>query len=461
MKKLAKIFLSMLCAVAFVVPVLTACGETDDDPKDKPTDKPAEVVDYVESLKLDRYSDTKKVEVTVRLFVDGDTTHFDPVDASSDFSATQGYIKARYLAINTPESTGKIEEWGKGASKFTRSKLESAESIIVESNDDKWNLDSTGNRYLLWIWYKPQGATEYRNLNVEILQNGYAIASSTSSGRYGAVASKALEQAKQQKLHVFSGEKDPDFFYGDAIPLTMIELRCHIADYDGQKVMVEGVITSQYANSVYAEDYDADEDIYCGISVYYGNGASGDLLHILSIGNRVSIVGTVNYYEAGDTYQISGVSYNAFKPDAPTNSQLISEGNAGAYTEIDASKLYDEIEVKFENEKEDGTIEIEKAKLLRGEALMSTSVSLNNLQVLEIYTTNNGGDSDGAMSITCQTADGTQIVVRTAVLKDENGKIVTADAFDGKTIHVKGIVDKYKDKYQVFCYVRSQITVAD
>ncbi|MDE5547883.1 MAG: thermonuclease family protein [Clostridia bacterium] len=465
MKKFAKILVSLLCAAIFAVPALTACDNGNDDKtpttNTPPDNTPTEAVDYVSQLKFNKNSDTKKAEVTVRLYVDGDTTHFDPVGGSSEFSDTQGYIKARYLAINTPESTGKIEEWGKAASKFTRSKLESAESIYIESDDSNWNLDSTGGRYLLWIWYKPQGASEYRNLNVEILQEGYALASATASGRYGSVATQALEQARKQKLHVYSGEKDPDFYYGDAIPLTMKELRCHIAEYDGTKVAVEGVIVGMHSNTAYVEDYDEDEGICFGISVYYGATASGDILGMSKIGNRVRYVGTVSYYEAGGTYQISGVSYNAFKPELTTNSKLISEGHESTLAEIDVTKLNDNLTINFETEKDDNTVEVEEVTIKLGEAMMSTSVALNDLEVLEVYTTDNGGNSDGAMSLTCQTKGGATIVVRTAVLKAKNGKTVTADAFDGKTISVKGIIDKFKNTYQVFCYSMSQITIAD
>ena len=96
-----------------------------------------EFVDFVEQLKLDMDSSTAKMEVTVKLFVDGDTTHFNvPREVSAD-----GILKARYIAVNTPESTGQIEEWGKKASNFTKEKLQNAESIIIESDDGNWNLE--------------------------------------------------------------------------------------------------------------------------------------------------------------------------------------------------------------------------------------------------------------------------------------------------------------------------------
>ncbi|MDE6676588.1 MAG: thermonuclease family protein, partial [Clostridia bacterium] len=258
MKKISKLFISILTVTVLALPMLcTACGGNDDSDKNG-----KDPVDYVSSLTLDLTSNTKKQEVTVRNYIDGDTTHFDPVKNSTltgynaaDFAETQGYIKARYLAINTPESTGKIEPWGKKASNFTRSKLENAQSIIVESDDDKWNIDSTGERYTLWIWYQPKGETEtaYRNLNVEILQEGLALPSSVVNNRYGTIASNAVMQANDLGLYVHSDEKDPDYPYGAATPVTLKELRCNIADYDGQKVKVEGVVTSEYSNSVYIE----------------------------------------------------------------------------------------------------------------------------------------------------------------------------------------------------------------
>ena len=124
-----------------------------------------EWVDYAGSLTLDLNSETVKEKVTVKAFVDGDTTHF---NASTSFSAG-GLLKARYLAVNTPESTGKIEEYGKAASNFTRQRLENAAEILVESEDGNWNADSTGDRYLVWVWYKNPDSATWRTLNVELL----------------------------------------------------------------------------------------------------------------------------------------------------------------------------------------------------------------------------------------------------------------------------------------------------
>ena len=126
----------LIVSIVFVLCVLltcfVACGDKDG----------GKMVDYVSQLKLDMNSTSLKKVVTIKNYVDGDTTHF-----WADVDST-GVVKARYLAINTPESTGRIEEYGKQASKFTKEKLKNATSILIESDDDKWNTDANG-RYLV------------------------------------------------------------------------------------------------------------------------------------------------------------------------------------------------------------------------------------------------------------------------------------------------------------------------
>ena len=155
------------------------------------------------------------------------------------------------------------------------------------------NRDWTDSRYLVWVWYKESEDGEYRNLNLEILQNGLAVASSTGNNRYGSVCLSALAQARAEKLNVYSGEKDPDFYYGDAVELTLREMRLNVSDYTNTKVAFEGVITRNDGRSVYIEDYDSDSGLYFGMTVYYGSGLSGAGPSIICVGNRARIAGTV------------------------------------------------------------------------------------------------------------------------------------------------------------------------
>lgn len=425
-----------------------------------------EEIDYAGSVSLDMSSETQKLEVEVKLFIDGDTTHFYlPTGANVD-KTTDGVLKARYLAINTPESTGKIEKWGKQASNYTRAALESAESIIVETDGATWEVDSTGSRHLVWVWYKPQGASEYRNLNIEILQQGLAIASNSAQNRYGSICMSAIAQAKALKLHVYSKEKDPLFYEGNAIELDLKELRLNIAQYEGISVAFEGVVAyNSSEDGVYVESYDEETDVCYGMYVYYGATASGDIIEILSVGNKVRIVGTVSYWEAGGTYQVAGLSYRAMRPNDPSNTILLDPDNkydpAHVETTVDTFFGKKTVDITVEGENEEPVTE---SKEFDYAALaIHSSISMKGLKVKSIYTTPSG-DSKGAMTLTCE-VDGKEITVRTIVLLDENGDVVTKDRFLNKTIDVQGIIDYYKptgsDKgtYQIKALTLNDITI--
>ncbi len=407
----------------------------------------AEMRDYASELTLDMDSESLKQTVTVKSYVDGDTVHFNVPEAIDE----TGVLKARFLAVNTPESTGKIEEYGKAASEYTREKLSSASSIIIESDDEHWNLDSTGGRYLVWVWYRQDDSAPYRSLNLELLQNGLAAASSTASNRYGEVCMAALNQARDMKLKLYSGQPDPDFFYGDAIELSLKELRCNIEDYVGSKVAFTGIVSKHSGNGVYIEAHDEETEMYNGIYVYYGFNLSGTGLDILSPGNEVRIVGILSYYEGNDSYQISGVSYRAAKPDNPDNLQKLSDGHEAAYLPVTADTLYNgKVSVEAEGE----VMEFDFAELAK-----DTTVSMENLRVNSIRTTTNKDSSSyGAMTLKCE-SDGIPVTIRTEVLRDDNNKIIGEDVYSGKTIDVKGIVDCYKGEYQIKVFSPNDITI--
>lgn len=452
MKKLFSI-LSIILIIAMLACVLIAC----DDGDDKGNNGGTEHIDYVSQLKLDLNSETAKfVDVTVYNYVDGDTTHFNVTDKTN---FPNGVLKARYLAINTPESTGKIEAYGHKASRFTKEKLKNAVSIVIEADGSSWEADSTGSRYLTWVWYKPSEGAEYRNLNVEILQEGLAVGSNTANNRYGEIAFAALNQAKAEKLNCHSGVADPELYVGDAIPVSLQELRCNITEYNNKKVAVEGIVARNDGNNgIYLESEEAFETgLHSGIYCYCGFNLSGKGLEILSVGNRVKVVGTVQYYETGGTYQIADMSYRQMKPNDPNNLQrLDDETYEPAYQSIDADKFANNGTVYYEYEDEDGahTMSVKYA-----EYIMDTTVSLENLKVTKVYTTINSESSAGAMTLTCTVGSQT-ITVRTNVLYDANGNLITADAYKGKTISVKGVV-AYYNGYQVKVLTAKDITVLD
>lgn len=451
-----KQFRILLIYLIFGCFILTGCGkqdlpttpETDVESVEPSKDVEIEIVDHAGSVKLNMNSSTIKQEVTVKTFVDGDTTHFNvPESVMPD-----GIFKARYLAINTPESTGKIEEYGKAASNFTKEKLSAATSIIIESETGSWDPDSTGGRYLVWVWYKTEDMTEYRNLNIEILQNGLALANSAGRNQYGDTCQAAIAQAKYQKLNLYSGQKDPDFYYGEAVEMTLKELRANIENYKDMKVAFSGIVSANSGTQgIYVEDYDPETDMYYGIYIYYGHNLSGTGLDILTVGNEVRIVGSVQYYEGGDSWQVSDLTYRMMKPDDPNNIQKLSEGHSASFKLTDAQTFVSS----------EVTVQLEEAEVTLPYAQMAlgTSVEMKGLRVVDVYTTENpDSSSDGAMTLTCE-RDGVVVTVRTIVLLDEEGKRITADAYEGKIIDVKGIVDSFDGEYQIKVFSAKNITI--
>jgi hypothetical protein len=207
------------------------------------------------------------------------------------------------------------------------------------------------------------------------------------------------------------------------------------------------------SGSIIVEEYDAENNMYYGMTIYYGtSGLIGAGLQMLEIGNELRIVGIVSYWETGGVFQVADLKYNARNKEDPRNIKILSKGNEPGFFEVDAKTFTSTIDVVLEEE----TKTFDYAGLV-----LNTSISMKNLKVDSVYTTAQG-DSKGAMTLHCTAEDGTKIDLRTTVLyeKDENGKqvLVTADKFEGKTIDVKGFVDYFDGDYQIEIYLMDHVT---
>jgi DNA/RNA endonuclease YhcR with UshA esterase domain len=140
------------------------------------------------------------------------------------------------------------------------------------------------------------------------------------------------------------------------------------------------------------------------------------------------------------------------KPDDPSNIQKISDGHSPAYALTDANT--------FVNGKVNVVGEEETRTYDYAALVMNTSVKMENLTVVDIYTTTaEDSSSKGAMTLTCESPDGTVVTVRTAVLRDGAGELITEDAYSGKTIDVRGIVDYFDGEYQIKVLTANDITI--
>jgi len=195
-----------------MLPVLTAC--------------PAQEVDYVSQCKLESsisytqntFLDNGIGEVTLKATVDGDTAHFYQKEVDESKISSKGFgrvVKVRFYGIDTPESTGKIEPFGKMASEFTKTKLLNAKTIVLSIDLDKIgqsaDFDSTGSRYVGFVWVSekencPQN--ELQLLNLWVVQEGYSNAKSIVQSPIGHYFIDADMQA--QKLHKGMWNTDPN-----------------------------------------------------------------------------------------------------------------------------------------------------------------------------------------------------------------------------------------------------------
>jgi len=171
-------------------------------------------------------------EVSLRGCTDGDTASFTGVGA------------VRYLNIDTPESTGVVEEWGIAASDHMCEMLSEADTIVVESepNPQVGKYDSTGTRTLGYVW------ADGRLTNLEMIERGYSKVSSAPLSQYGDLMQIANQNAANLglKLH---GEDDPSFD-PTQIEVMIEELVNNPSEYEDHFVNIEGWVTSYGGNNL-------------------------------------------------------------------------------------------------------------------------------------------------------------------------------------------------------------------
>ena len=310
MKK-SSLFISLLCAGGILLSA-SACGGKKPSSNVSSSSQgnssvshykgDADWVDYANngSVKLgldyvgkDFYKDGVG-QFTLKTAIDGDTAHFTPLIDTTN----QGTMKARFFGIDTPESTGKVQEWGKPASNFTKEKLLEANAngtIVVSSAQDGYgtpNPDSTGSRYVSLVWInltkKNAAYNELTLLNLWIVQEGLSWVKNVGSmPQYEDTFFAAQNQAEVYKLCLFSDEPDPYFNYGDYEDASLLDIKKEIAatladsehenEYNNKKIRFRGTVAGFSNNILYLQDYvlyDNDDPSkggeYCGINIFVG-----------------------------------------------------------------------------------------------------------------------------------------------------------------------------------------------
>ena len=226
-------------------------------------------------------------EVTYNQGVDGDTTIF---------RLNGKNITTRYLGINTPESTYRVDPWGFKASKFTKSILNTATTIVLVAEGER--QDSNG-RYLAWVWYRTSDTADFRLLNLEIVENAYSVnqASGTSFER---TFNDAAQTVSKLRYRVW-GEVDQDYdasTIGESLTIKEIRERYATLDknlqesYQGKVIRTTGIVVKDENKiSGYLEYYDPETELTYNVYVYGGFSQT-----ILQEGREVYVQGRIGYY---------------------------------------------------------------------------------------------------------------------------------------------------------------------
>ncbi len=113
-------------------------------------------------------------EVTLKNCIDGDTAKFEYPQIIYD--AIPGFSNnTRFLNMDTEETYGTPEEWGKPGSNYTCDLLTSAESIVLQTDPNDGLIDNEDYRRLLsWIWIQLPEEEEYFLLNYMVVIQGLA-----------------------------------------------------------------------------------------------------------------------------------------------------------------------------------------------------------------------------------------------------------------------------------------------
>ena len=229
-------------------------------------------------------------QVTPQYYIDGDTVHF-----TLDDSSNRELIKARFYGVDTPESTGAVEPWGKAASDFTKKTISNAYengTVVISSlsitEDKAPSFDSNG-RYLCLIWVnetvKDADYDQLYLLNLMLVQNGYSQTEKLDEfPEFKETFLAAEAQARDNKLVMFSGKDDPDYNYGDYQDVSLVDLKnevvktledpTYVNKYENAKVRIRGTVAGFTNHILYLQVAIEDEDTgkieYAGINIFTG-----------------------------------------------------------------------------------------------------------------------------------------------------------------------------------------------
>lgn len=411
-------------------------------------------VDYTEEAKLLLDYENKVfvrdgiAKATLKTPIDGDTAHFYTQNGSESET-----IKARFFGIDTPESTGAVQPYGKGASNFTKHILEEAQengTIVISAPTDEYkapSFDSTGTRYVTCVWVntekKDAPFNELKLLNLMLVQEGWSNVKNVSDmPRLSPIFYKAEEQAMNLKLNLFSGEPDPLFNYGDYRDISLLDVKREIVAcldnpnrenaFTNVNIRITGVVTGYANNILYLQDYFSRED---GGQYEYGEYAGINFFTSMSSiptkyttrGAYISVCGVTTDGLFG--FQVSGGSFPVRSKDENDAKVIIKHEDNNDPTDIEHyCKVFEMAPRELKGDK-------------FKEVLYSPITLTENVTVVEAY-------MDDSKKITLTLSDSSGAVLPFQVYiafnyKNQYGAIYSDSDFVGKKFKVNNAVLAY------------------
>ena len=443
-------------------------------------------------------------EVTLTSVTDGDTVNF--VNGRVDAKTSSENSKAlRFLGVNTPESTARIEPWGVKASKFTKSVLWDAKnnkqkvySVVLQNDYSVWGVKEGNDRYLGFLWYKVNEDSPYRLLNLEIIEQCYSINELHEFSTFCPYLDsfeQAYIDARKSGLRV-NGEKDPGYDYTNSIvDVSIRDIRENYENFgisessgtagSGIRLRVTAVIvmftgdnivirdvTNPYPNGEYASIY-----VFSSITVkeIAAGHAVGEIITFVcrattyNANIQLTDVQNSNNHSVKDNYIYTELKPSTYgleypsdwinKPDKVNELKAAASAKGWGYS-LDAYDVVDSLGAITESTRENfedyvGKFVTAKLTIREGdandEAAKSGEVTTDYFRYSESYNSSTG-KGVGSVTLFAKTLGGAKLNIRSLDYPgyyDHTSFKDNDDIAVGKTWFVIGTIAKYNDTYQL------------
>lgn len=476
-------FTKKLIAFAFTALMLVTGCTPRNSASNIPSNNPnPDSTDITDSFKLNRSYEGKTFtedgigKATFRSHTDGDTTNW--------WIGTEK-IKFRYLGINTPESTAKIEPWGLAASEFTKTKTSKAKLIVLENDVAFYGkMDNNGVRYLGFVWYSMDGdPANLRCLNLELIELGYSLNQVFEDSPlcpYASTFAAAENHARSLNLKIH-GEKDPSFDYSDdVVTISIYELRRNYKNYgkveadneeglpasSGKQLRIRALVVGMIGDNMVIRDLERDldqdeEDMLAGIYCYAG--------YNTSLAGSVSVGDVVFFYcratKFNGTMQLSDLKTSFTdrkRPFINLGSIITNETLQQAYPQYDLNpyEMDTADTTKFDASKKYAAFAPYEGKFVKTKVtvrMIQSGDMDDDGQIIPGTEFNNYFKEDANHNYTCygnsQAKNGNNYLVLNLRVDGTQYPRINPDFFQpGHTYECYGYLSPYFDKYQLMLF---------